>query len=124
MFLIADCKHFLEAPTIVAKITRILCRSREAYIGIHPFTAPSNRHNLILIHFSLRTLPECVDYRNHLRKRHLPFQVPPYEWRIHRHQNGFTKHFEITNHYFGVRDGEYLLTSDMLTDLPGNLLKI
>jgi ubiquinone/menaquinone biosynthesis C-methylase UbiE len=115
----AAFEHFLDVPTVVAELQRILRPGGVAWVSIHLFTSPTGGHNLSFTEFPLRTVPAGVDAWDHLRKRRLPFTVPLNEWRKEQYLDVFARHFEILAHYCGMREGEDLLTPEVEAALSG-----
>ncbi len=116
---IAAFEHFLDVHCVISELSRVLRPGGAAYIRLHPFTAASGGHNVKLMEIPLSSLPKGVEPWDHLRKRRLPFQVPLNEWRISQYLEAFAQHFEIIKHYCAMREGEHLLTHEVLADLPG-----
>ena len=114
---IAAFEHFLDVPSVVADLWRVLKPGGLVYARIHLFTCPSGGHNLKLMEIPLRKVPKGVDAWDHLRKRRLPITVPLNEWRIHQYLEAFSKHFEILKHYCAMREGEHLLTPEIEAEL-------
>ncbi len=105
-------EHFLDVPSVVAEMVRILRPGGFAWVRIHPFSSLSGGHNLSLTEIPLRHLPPGVTAWDHLQDRRLPFTVPLNEWRIARYLEIFSTHFDILDHYCAVREGEEFLTPD------------
>ena len=114
---VAAFEHFLDVPSVVSDLNRVLRPGGLVWVSIHPFTCPSGGHNLKLMEIPLRTLPRGVDAWDHLRKRRLPFHVPLNEWRVSQYLDEFSRHFEILNHYCALREGEHFLTPEIITEL-------
>ncbi len=116
---IAAFEHFLDVPTVVSEMRRVLRTDGIAWINIHLFTSLSGGHNLNLTEIPLRHVPDGVDAWDHLRKRQLKFTVPLNEWRMDQYVEEFTRHFQILKHYCLMREGEDLLTPDLEAELSG-----
>jgi len=114
---IAAFEHFLDVPTVVAEVARVLRPGGIGWVVIHLYTAPSGGHNVSLTQIPLQQVPSRIEPWDHLRKRRLPFHVPLNEWRIDRYLAEFSKHFEILKHYCAMREGEELLTPDIEREL-------
>jgi SAM-dependent methyltransferase len=114
---VAAFEHFLDVPSVVTEISRVLRPGGLAWIGIHLFTSPSGGHNVKLTEIPLRRIPAGVDPWDHLRKRRLPFHVPLNEWRKDQYRETFADCFEIVKHYCVTREGEELLTSPLEAEL-------
>jgi SAM-dependent methyltransferase len=114
---IAAFEHFLDVPSVVAELYRVIRPGGLAWVGIHLFTCPSGGHNLSFTEIPLRTIPTGVDPWDHLQRRHLPFSVPLNEWRRDQYLETFARHFRILKHYCAMREGEELLTSALETEL-------
>lgn len=113
----AAFEHFLDVPSVVAELHRVLRPGGLAWVSIHLFTSPSGGHNLRFTEIPLRRVPDGVDPWDHLRKRRLPFSVPLNEWRRDQYLAAFERHFEIVKHYAGTHEGEDLLTPEIAADL-------
>jgi ubiquinone/menaquinone biosynthesis C-methylase UbiE len=116
---VAAFEHFLEVPTVVAELERVLRPGGVVYARIHLFTCPSGGHNVRITEIPLRKLPRGVDAWDHLRKNRVPFHVPLNKWRQDQYLQVFSKHFEILKEYCAMREGEELLTSE----IEGELVK-
>jgi ubiquinone/menaquinone biosynthesis C-methylase UbiE len=114
---VAAFEHFLDVPTVVTELHRVLRPGGLAWVAIHIFTSPSGGHNLSFTEIPLRHVPEGVDPWDHLRKRRLPFSVPLNEWRKDQYLAVFARHFEIIKHYCVTREGEELLTPEIAAEL-------
>jgi hypothetical protein len=73
--------------------------------------------DLSFTEFPLRRVPAGVDPWDHLRKRRLPFTVPLNEWRRDRYLEEFARYFQVVKHYCAMREGEELLTSEIMVEL-------
>ncbi len=113
----AAFEHFLDVPSVVAELYRVLKPGGVVWASIHLFTSPTGGHNVSFTQFPLRTLPKGVDAWDHLRKRRLSFHVPLNEWRKHQYLEAFALHFEVLNHYCAMREGEHLLTPEIAAEL-------
>jgi len=116
---VAAFEHFLDVPSVIAEVKRILRPGGVAWVGIHPFTCLSGGHNLSLAEFPLHRVPKGVDAWDHLRRRRLPFHVPLNEWRPGQYLEEFIKHFEVLKHYCATREGEAILTPGLEAELSG-----
>lgn len=114
---IAALEHFLDVPSVVAEIERVLQSGGVAWVLIHAFTCPSGGHNVSLSQIPLRHIPRGIDAWDHLRQRRLPFHVPLNEWRIPQYLAEFAQHFDIVKHYCAMREGEELLTPEIEREL-------
>ncbi len=114
---VAAFEHFLDVPSVVTEISRVLRRGGLVWVGVHLFTSPSGGHNLRLTEIPLRRIPAAVDPWDHLRKRRLPFHVPLNEWRRDQYLETFAGYFEIVKHYCVTREGEELLTPALEAEL-------
>ncbi len=113
----AAFEHFLDVPSVVTEISRVLRRGGLVWVGVHLFTSPSGGHNVKLTEIPLRTIPTGVDPWDHLRRRRLPFHVPLNEWRRDQYLEEFARHFQILKHYCAMREGQDLLTPALETEL-------
>ncbi len=114
---VAAFEHFLDVPSVVGEISRVLRPGGVVWICLHLFTCLSGGHNVSFTEIPLRTLPKGVDAWDHLRKRRLPFTVPLNEWRRDQYLEAFARHFEIVTHYCVMREGEALLTPEIESEL-------
>src|SRR5206468_7855823 len=114
---VAAFEHFLDVPTVVAELRRVVRLGGLVWVCIHLFTCPSGGHNVGFREVPLRTMPAGVDPWDHLRKRRLPFPVPLNEWRRDQYLETFVHHFQILKHYCAIREGEELLTSALEAEL-------
>jgi ubiquinone/menaquinone biosynthesis C-methylase UbiE len=113
----AAFEHFLDVPSVVAELYRVLRPGGMVWVSIHLFTSPTGGHNLSFTEFPLRHMPKGVDPWDHLRRRRLPFSVPLNEWRAEQYQEAFGRHFEIVSHYCWSHEGEELLTPEIEAEL-------
>ena len=109
----------MDVSSVIAEIYRVLRPGGIAWTSIHLFTSPSGGHNLSFTEFPLRTMPAGVKPWDHLRERMLPLNVPLNKWRRDQYLEAFAIHFEILDHYCGMREGEQWLTSEIKNDLDG-----
>jgi SAM-dependent methyltransferase len=114
---VAAFEHFLNVPTVVSEMSRVMRPRGVAWLGIHPFTCPSGGHNITATQIPLRELPEGVEPWDHLRRRLLSITVPLNEWRIGQYLDAFASNFEILKHYCVVREGEHFLTPEIEAEL-------
>jgi SAM-dependent methyltransferase len=114
---VAAFEHFLDVPSVVAELQRVLRPGGIAWIGIHLFSTLSGGHNLSFTEFPPRTIPLGVEPWDHLRKRQLPFTVPLNEWRKDQYLEAFGRHFEILAHYAAGQEGTDFLTSEIEAEL-------
>jgi SAM-dependent methyltransferase len=116
---VAAFEHFLAVPAVLAEVARVLRPGGLIYSRIHLFTCPSGGHNVRVAEVPLRHLPKGIEPWDHLRKRHLPIDVPLNEWRKDQYLVEFARHFEILKHYCAMREGEHLLTPQLERELSG-----
>ena len=116
---VAAFEHFLDVPTVVTELQRVVRPGGLIYVRIHLFTCPSGGHNVRITEIPLRSVPRGVEPWDHLRKRRLPFHVPLNEWRQDQYLKVFAKHFEILKHYCAMREGEEMLTPEIEAELSG-----
>lgn len=114
---VAAFEHFLDIPTVVAELHRVMRPGGLAWVGIHLFTSPSGGHNFQLTEIPLRRLPAGVDPWDHLRRRRLPFRVPLNGWHRGHYLEVFARHFQIVKHYCAMREGEELLNPTIEAEL-------
>ncbi len=114
---VAGFEHFLDVPSVVTELARVVRPGGLVWVGIHLFTSPSGGHNLSLTEIPLRTIPAGVDPWDHLRRRRLPFHVPLNEWRKDQDLETFAGYFEIVKHYCVTREGEELLNPGLEAEL-------
>jgi SAM-dependent methyltransferase len=115
----AAFEHFLDVPSVVAELQRVLRPGGMVWVSIHLFTCPTGGHNIAFTEFPARTLPPGVDAWDHLRRRRLPFTVPLNEWRRGQYLAAFGQHFEVLAHYCAAREGEGWLTPEIERELAG-----
>ena len=113
----AAFEHFLDVPSVVAELHRVLRPGGVAWVSVHLFTCPTGGHNLSFTEFPLRSVPAGVDAWDHLRRRELPFTVPLNEWRRDQYLAAFGRHFDVVKHYCAMREGEDLLTPAIEAEL-------
>jgi SAM-dependent methyltransferase len=116
---VAAFEHFLDVPSVVRELARVLRPNGIAWICVHLFTSPSGGHNLTFTEYPARSLPPGVDAWDHLRRRKLSFTVPLNKWRKDQYLAEFSRHFEILNHYCALREGEQWLTPEIQDELAG-----
>jgi len=114
---VAAFEHFLDVPTVVREISRILRPGGFIWVLIHLFSSPSGGHNVSLSEIPLRKIPANIDPWDHLRRRRLGFHVPLNEWRQGQYLELFTQHFKILKEYCASREGEEFLTPKLETEL-------
>ncbi len=114
---VAAFEHFLDVPTVVAELHRVLRPNGIAWVCIHLFTSPSGGHNISFAEVPLHAVPYGIDPWDHLRKRRLPFPVPLNEWRSDEYLETFARHFQVIDHYCAMREGEQFLTPEIETEL-------
>jgi SAM-dependent methyltransferase len=114
---VAAFEHFLDVPAVVRELARVVHPGALLWVCIHLFTCPSGGHNVTFTQIPLRDPPRGVDPWDHLRKRHLPFDVPLNEWRRDRYLDEFGRHFEVLKHYCAMREGENFLTPQIASEL-------
>jgi SAM-dependent methyltransferase len=114
---VAAFEHFLDVPSVVAELHRVLHPGGVVWVSVHLFTSPTGGHNLSSTKFPLRTVPPGVDAWDHLRKRRLPFTVPLNQWRRDQYLHAFARHFQIVKHYCYMREGQELLTPQIEAEL-------
>jgi SAM-dependent methyltransferase len=115
----AAFEHFLDVPSVVAEMHRVLRPGGMAWVSIHLFTSPTGGHNISFTEFPVRILPPGVEPWDHLRRRTLPFTVPLNKWRKHQYIEAFSRHFDILTTYCARREGEQWLTPEVLAELSG-----
>lgn len=113
----AAFEHFLDVIAVVSELHRVLRSGGIAWIRVHVFTCLSGGHNLSFTEKPITKLPHGVEPWDHLRKRKIPFSVPLNEWRIGQYISAFSNYFEILKHYCAVREGQYLLTTEIKEEL-------
>jgi ubiquinone/menaquinone biosynthesis C-methylase UbiE len=113
----AAFEHFLDVPSVLADLQRVLRPGGLLWVGIHLFTSPSGGHNVSFTQYPLRTLPPGAEPWDHLRRRTRPFTVPLNQWRKQQYLDAFAQHFEVLHHYCGLREGEHWLTPDLEAEL-------
>lgn len=114
---VAAFEHFLDVPTVVAELRRVMRPGGLVWVRIHLFTSLSGGHNLRFTEIPLRRIPAGVDPWDHLRRRQLPFHVPLNGWRRDQYLEEFGRHFQILKHYCAMQEGEELLTPALEAEL-------
>lgn len=114
---VAAFEHFLDVPTVVAELRRVMRPGGLVWVRIHLFASPSGGHNLRFTEIPLRNIPAGVDPWDHLRGRRLSFQLPLNEWRRDQYLETFGRHFQILKYYCAMREGEELLTPALEAEL-------
>ncbi len=114
---IAAFEHFLDVPSVVTELHRVLRPGGIVWVLVHLFSSPSGGHNVSFTEIPLRHTPPGVDPWDHLRKRRMPFTVPLNEWRRDQYLELFARHFTILNHYTALREGEEMLTPAIEAEL-------
>jgi ubiquinone/menaquinone biosynthesis C-methylase UbiE len=114
---VAALEHFLDIPTVVSELHRVLRPGGLTWVCIHMFSSPSGGHNVNFVDMPMRSMPVGVEPWDHLRKRRLPFFVPLNEWRKDQYLKAFARHFTILKHYCAIREGEHLLTPALEAEL-------
>jgi SAM-dependent methyltransferase len=114
---VAAFEHFLRVSDVVKELYRVLKPGGLIYARVHLFSCPSGGHNVRVAEVPLRHVPKGIDPWDHLRKRHLPIDVPLNEWRRDQYLEEFAKYFEIVKHYCAMREGEELLTPEIEAEL-------
>ena len=116
---VAALEHFLDVPSVVSEVNRVLRPGGVAWISVHLFSCPSGAHNLRLMEIPLKNIPDGIDAWDHLRQRRVKITVPLNEWRIADYIECFASRFEILKHYCALREGEHLLTPEIEAELSG-----
>jgi SAM-dependent methyltransferase len=114
---VAAFEHFLDVPSVVLELKRVLRPGGLVWARIHLFTSPSGGHKLGFTEIPLRKIPRGIDPWDHLRKKKLPAYTPLNQWRKHQYLQVFSDNFEILNHYCVVREGQHLLTPEIESEL-------
>lgn len=114
---VAAFEHFLDVPSVVAELARVLRPGGIAWVLIHPFACLSGGHNLSFAEVPLHHVPADVEPWDHLRQRKLPFHVPLNEWRRDQYLKTFDCYFDLLKHYCAGREGEAFLTPEIETEL-------
>ena len=114
---VAAFEHFLDVPTVLREVHRVVRPGGLLWVLVHLFSCPSGGHNVSLSQVPLRNIPSGVDPWDHLRKRRLPFHVPLNEWRIEQYLSEVGKNFQILKHYCAMREGENFLTPQIENEL-------
>src|SRR6266508_670780 len=114
---VAAFEHFLDVPTVLREVHRVVRPGGLLWVLVHLFSCPSGGHNVSLSQVPLRHIPRGIDPWDHLRKRRLPFHVPLNEWRSEQYLSEVGKNFEILKHYCAMREGENFLTPQIENEL-------
>lgn len=114
---VAAFEHFLDVPSVVAELSRVLRPGGVVWVCVHLFTSPSGGHNLSFVEIPLRRIPDGVAPWDHLRQRRLPFSVPLNEWRMDQYRSTFAQHFELLRDYCAIREGVAFLTPAIEAEL-------
>lgn len=114
---IAAFEHFLDVPSVVEELYRVLRPGAFVWVCIHLFTSLSGGHNLSFAQIPIRTIPSHVHPWDHLRERRLPFHVPLNEWRMSQYVEEFGRHFELVRHYCALHEGDHFLTPELKAEL-------
>lgn len=114
---VAAFEHFLDVPTVIAELARVVRAGGVVWVCVHLFTSPSGGHNWGFVEVPLRRVPWGAEPWDHLRARRLRFTVPLNEWRVHQYRAEFARHFEIVKEYCALREGEHLLTTELEQEL-------
>jgi len=116
---VAAFEHFLDVPTVLKEMFRVIRPGGFAWVLVHLFASLSGGHNVSLSEVPLRTIPRGIDPWDHLRRRRLPFHVPLNEWRRDRYLDEFGRHFEVLKHYCALHEGESVITPQIESELSG-----
>jgi len=114
---VAAFEHFLDVPSVLQEVHRVLRPGGLIWVLVHLFSCPSGGHNVCLSQVPLRSIPHGIEPWDHLRKRHLPFHVPLNEWRSEQYLSEVEKSFELLKHYCAMREGEHILTQQIENEL-------
>lgn len=114
---VAAFEHFLDVPSVIKELSRIIKPGGIAWVYIHNFTSLSGGHNVKIMEIPLKKIPNEIQPWDHLRSRKIPFIVPLNEWRIHQYIEEFANHFEIIKHYCANYEGIDLLSSEIENEL-------
>lgn len=114
---VAALEHFLDVPSVIRELARVIRPGGLVWVCIHLFTCLSGGHNVSFTQIPLRTIPLGVDPWDHLRKRRLPFSVPLNKWRRDQYLEAFAQYFQILKHYCAMREGEEFLTQEIQAEL-------
>lgn len=114
---VAAFEHFLDVPTVLKEVHRVVRPGGLIWVLVHLFSCPSGGHNVSLSQVPLRKISRGVDPWDHLRKRRLPFHVPLNEWRCEQYLSEIGKNFKILKHYCAMREGENFLTPQIKNEL-------
>jgi SAM-dependent methyltransferase len=58
---VAAFEHFLDVPSVIAELYRVIRPGGMVWVSIHLFTCPTGGHNLSFTEFPLRRVPAGVD---------------------------------------------------------------
>lgn len=113
----AAFEHFLDVPKVLKELRRVTKPGGMLWINFHNFTSLSGGHNLTKRLKPVDSVNDESLLWDHLRSRKLPFSVPLNEWRISQYLEAFGDNFEIVEHRCGNKEGEDLLSEDLLKEL-------
>lgn len=114
---IAAFEHFLDVPSVVSELSRVLTSEGLVWVCIHPFSCPSGGHNVSFTQIPLRRIRPGTNAWDHLRRRNIPICVPLNEWRLSEYLKMFARHFQIIKHYCALREGVEFLTNEIAAEL-------